>query len=342
MSTVASKIPTGTILPNILRPDHYVILNFIAAGGYGAVYKAKHIPTSNIVAIKIMQWEKLKRAYKSIFREVIILQQVRHPNVICCLDMFLIPRSGGSGEEFDLAIVMPYVANTLSTDFHATELVKNETMLVCELYYLLRGIDYYHKCGLIHRDLSHRNVLVSSTCHITFDLFVADFGLSRQNQHDNMDRSFYVTTRAYRAPEVILRHPTYSSKIDIWAVGCILARLLLGNSLFDIHPSVDPVTKVQRVQLVEAQIVSILSIVGDPSEEEVLEFVDSQGFRLLSKILARDGVQSMPSRVEDILRQNCQVPLPPCVLQEFIKLIQFCLAIGPSRRPTAEEILATF
>eukprot|EP00759_Apiculatamorpha_spiralis_P049483 PhF_6_TR44259/c1_g3_i1/m.68148/K04441/P38; p38 MAP kinase len=182
MSTVASKIPTGTILPNILRPDHYVILNFIAAGGYGAVYKAKHIPTSNIVAIKIMQWEKLKRAYKSIFREVIILQQVRHPNVICCLDMFLIPRSGGSGEEFDLAIVMPYVPCILSYEIDTDNPRWNEINFVSKLYYLPRGIDYYHKCGLIHRDLSHRNVLVNPITHTSenFDLFVADFGLSRQ------------------------------------------------------------------------------------------------------------------------------------------------------------------
>eukprot|EP00759_Apiculatamorpha_spiralis_P049484 PhF_6_TR44259/c1_g3_i1/m.68149 len=82
---------------------------------------------------------------------------------------------------------------------------------------------------------------------------------------------------------------------------------------------------------------SVLRIVGAPTAADLEDF-DEQSRLFLSD----ETIQCLPSRLEHELRTNCTIPFPPGVLDEIIALIQKCLAIGPSRRPTAEEILATF
>lgn len=77
-----------------------------------------------------------------------------------------------------------------------------------------------------------RNLLVNEDCHIK----IADFGLARLYDETNNTRitvmTEYVTTRWYRAPEIIVGWPTYSNAVDMWAVGCILAELLGRTPLF--------------------------------------------------------------------------------------------------------------
>lgn len=83
-----------------------------------------------------------------------------------------------------------------------------------------------HSCGILHRDLKPRNLLVNSNC----DLKICDFGLSRSNiaalVTTKAQLTDYIATRWYRAPEVILSQKQYTGAIDVWSVGCILAELI--------------------------------------------------------------------------------------------------------------------
>lgn len=97
----------------------------------------------------------------------------------------------------------------------------------------MRGLKYIHSAGVIHRDIKPQNLLVNKSC----DLKICDFGLAtvkNQNINKNYDLTNYVVTRWFRAPELLLKYQTksYTSQIDMWSVGCILAELYLKKVLF--------------------------------------------------------------------------------------------------------------
>ncbi|KAL0282313.1 UNVERIFIED_CONTAM: Cyclin-dependent kinase G-1 [Sesamum angustifolium] len=98
----------------------------------------------------------------------------------------------------------------------------------CMLKQLLEGVKFLHENGLMHRDLKPSNLLVNKMC----ELKICDFGLSRQLRSESGSCSPGVATLWYRAPEVLAGAETYSSAVDMWSVGCIMAEMLLKQVLF--------------------------------------------------------------------------------------------------------------
>jgi mitogen-activated protein kinase 7 len=102
------------------------------------------------------------------------------------------------------------------------------------VYQICRGMKWVHSANVLHRDLKPGNLLVNADC----ELKVCDFGLARAyspNDNDANSVGFmteYVTTRWYRAPEIMLSFQCYTKAIDVWSVGCIFAELLGGKPLF--------------------------------------------------------------------------------------------------------------
>ncbi|KAL8168430.1 UNVERIFIED_CONTAM: Mitogen-activated protein kinase 14 [Gekko kuhli] len=84
---------------------------------------------------------------------------------------------------------------------------------------------YIHSADIIHRDLKPSNLAVNEDC----ELKILDFGLAR---HTDDEMTGYVATRWYRAPEIMLNWMHYNQTVDIWSVGCIMAELLTGRTLF--------------------------------------------------------------------------------------------------------------
>jgi serine/threonine protein kinase len=126
------------------------------------------------------------------------------------------------------------VSELMETDL--TQVIKSNQPLSDEhiqffLYQTLRGLKYMHSAGILHRDLKPRNLLVNSNC----DLKICDFGLARAViplfQTQSAVMTDYIATRWYRAPEVILSWKKYSTAIDVWSVGCILAELITRKPL---------------------------------------------------------------------------------------------------------------
>ena len=102
---------------------------------------------------------------------------------------------------------------------------------------MIKGLSYIHKRGFFHRDLKPDNILIdqginneifqNGNCQIK----ISDFGLCREI-NSNPPYTEYIGTRWYRAPECILRKRSYSYKVDIFAVGCIMAELYNLSPLF--------------------------------------------------------------------------------------------------------------
>ena len=82
-----------------------------------------------------------------------------------------------------------------------------------------------HSAGVIHRDLKPSNILINENC----DLKICDFGLARVQE---AQMTGYVSTRYYRAPEIMLTWRRYNEKVDIWSAGCIFAEMIIGKPLF--------------------------------------------------------------------------------------------------------------
>ena len=86
---------------------------------------------------------------------------------------------------------------------------------------------YLHKCGIVHRDLKPSNICFSPE---TQEVKIIDFSLARESGLDNGDRTWYVQTRQYRAPELLLNSLRNTPKIDVWALGCIFYELMVYSS----------------------------------------------------------------------------------------------------------------
>ncbi|CAE7026240.1 MPK11, partial [Symbiodinium sp. KB8] len=134
-----------------------------------------------------------------------------------------------SGVDFkDLYIMTDLMETDLHRIIHSRQDLSDDHVQYF-VYQILRGLKFLHTSGVLHRDLKPSNILVNSNC----DLKICDFGLSRGVADEGEEElTAYVVTRWYRAPEIMLACKNYTSKVDVWAVGCIMAELVRRKVLF--------------------------------------------------------------------------------------------------------------
>lgn len=107
---------------------------------------------------------------------------------------------------------------------------------------------------LCHSDLKPQNLLFDSRSHV---VKLCDFGSAKMLVKGEPNVA-YICSRYYRAPELVFEATEYSSAIDIWSMGCVMAELLLGAPVFPGESGV-------------GQLIEIIKILGSPTREEVLE-----------------------------------------------------------------------
>ncbi|XP_039671420.1 serine/threonine-protein kinase MAK-like isoform X2 [Perca fluviatilis] len=200
--------------------NRYTTLKQLGDGTYGSVLLGKSNHTGELVAIKRMKrkfysWDECLN-----LREVKSLKKLNHANVVKLKEVIR--------ENDYLYFVFEYMKENLYQLMKEREdkmFSENEIRNI--LFQVLSGLAFVHKHGYFHRDMKPENLL----CMGPELVKIADFGLAREirSQPPYTD---YVSTRWYRAPEVLLKSNSYSSPIDIWAVGCIMAELYTLRPLF--------------------------------------------------------------------------------------------------------------
>uniref|UniRef100_A0A674PDU9 mitogen-activated protein kinase n=1 Tax=Takifugu rubripes TaxID=31033 RepID=A0A674PDU9_TAKRU len=203
-------------------PERYQNLSPVGSGAYGSVCSAFDVKAGLRVAVK-----KLSRPFQSIihakrtYRELRLLKHMKHENVIGLLDVFT---PATSLKEFtDVYLVTHLMGADLNNIVKCQKLTDDHVQFL--IYQILRGLKYIHSADIIHRDLKPSNLAVNEDC----ELKILDFGLAR---HTDDEMTGYVATRWYRAPEIMLNWMHYNMTVDIWSVGCIMAELLTGRTLF--------------------------------------------------------------------------------------------------------------
>lgn len=107
---------------------------------------------------------------------------------------------------------------------------------------MLKAVAYLHKRGYIHRDLKPENLVL-----LNEDLLkITDFGILKDKRAPGPFTE-YISTRWYRAPEIALRSNAYDEKVDMFAIGCIMAEMYMRAPLFPGTSELDQLTKIVKV-----------------------------------------------------------------------------------------------
>lgn len=199
----------------------YTKLEKLGEGNYGQVYKARDNQTDRIVALKKIKFDSEDDGVPSTaLREISVLQDIRHSNVVPLLDVIY-------GADH-LYLSFPFYDKDVRRYMDCV----GELHPMCVKYYvwqILAGLHHCHQHRILHRDLKPQNVLVNRSGHIT----LADFGLARTvAAPHNATITHEVATLWYRSPEILMGAHCYTAAMDMWSVGCMLAELTADMPLF--------------------------------------------------------------------------------------------------------------
>ncbi|CAD6197513.1 unnamed protein product [Caenorhabditis auriculariae] len=200
--------------------ETYEKLEKLGEGTYATVYRGRSLLTNKFVALKEIRLEQEEGAPCTAIREVSLLRNLRHANVVTLHDIIHTDRL--------LTLVFEYVDRDLKQYMDSFNDYLNMNNIRLFLVQLLRGLSYCHQRRVLHRDLKPQNLLITAKG----ELKLADFGLARAKSVPTKTYSNEVVTLWYRPPDVLLGSTDYSTHIDMWGVGCILFEMVTGRALF--------------------------------------------------------------------------------------------------------------
>ncbi|XP_059594211.1 serine/threonine-protein kinase MHK isoform X2 [Vitis vinifera] len=277
--------------------ERYRILKEVGDGTCGTVYKALNMETYEIVAVKKMKrkfffWEECMN-----LREVKSLRKLNHPNIIKLKEIVR--------ENNELFFIFEHMEYNLYQLMGEQKRPLSEEEIRSFMSQVLQGLAHMHKNGYFHRDLKPENLLVTNNV-----IKIADFGLAREVS-SMPPYTDYVSTRWYRAPEVLFQSSSYTPAIDMWAVGAILAELFTLCPIFPGESEID-------------QLYKICCVLGTPDWTIFSEATN------ISRLLSVSYSEILPANLSDII--------PNASLEATDLIMQLC-SWDPLGRPTAEQAL---
>ncbi|XP_015232232.1 cyclin-dependent kinase 17-like [Cyprinodon tularosa] len=200
--------------------ETYIKLDKLGEGTYATVFKGRSKLTDNLVALKEIRLEHEEGAPCTAIREVSLLKDLKHANIVTLHDIVHTDKS--------LTLVFEYLDKDLKQYMDDCGNILSMQNVKIFLFQILRGLAYCHRRKVLHRDLKPQNLLINDRG----ELKLADFGLARAKSVPTKTYSNEVVTLWYRPPDVLLGSSEYSTQIDMWGVGCIFYEMAAGRPLF--------------------------------------------------------------------------------------------------------------
>lgn len=281
--------------------EKYEKIAKIGEGSYGIVFKCRNRDNGQLVAIKkYLETEDDPLIKKIAMREIKMLKQLKHPNLINLIEVFRRKRK--------LHLVFEFCELTVLDILEKYPRGVPEAITKRIIWQTTNAVAFCHKHNCIHRDVKPENILLTRECVVK----LCDFGFARtlvpgENYTD------YVATRWYRAPELLVGDTHYGPAVDVWAIGCVTAELMRGEALWPGKSDVDQLYLIRRT-------------IGDLLPRHITIFRSNEFFA---------GVAIPDPDVIESLEQK----LPKHIDQAALELLQRTLDRDPSKRPTCEQLL---
>ena len=203
----------------------YELVSYLGEGGFGKVYRVKDKLTGTNRAMKIIHVKSTSSDHeKKISKEINILKELDHPNIMKVFEffcsknsIFIINELCTGGELFDKIIEVKHFSESVAANI---------------MRQLFSAVNFCHEHGVIHRDLKPENILIENSqekCKEYFQIKIIDFGTCEILKRNKMLKE-QIGTSFYIAPEVLRN--SYNEKCDLWSCGVILYILLSGSPPF--------------------------------------------------------------------------------------------------------------
>lgn len=287
-----------------------IIHKTLGSGSYGIVYLVQHnneiVARKDIIIRKESQYEK-----ESTEKEIILLKSFRDRNILIYKD-----------SKFDESTSTYHIYTEYLSDGDLLNLItkrKNENReftqenIISFLKDIVNGLKYIHSKKVIHRDLKPSNIFVASHG----ELVIGDFGLSLAGMNSD---NILAGTKCYMAPELLTSHPpAYSTKSDIFALGCILYELYCLNLLYPYKPkelifdqnySPNFLIRKQRIKIIEELIMKMIE--KDPFKRINIFEINNR----INKTLTRSS--SSPNISQNINIQSQNITNNPFIIAHQI------------------------
>jgi len=305
----------------------------VGRGTYGHVYKAKRKDGSDPKEYALKQIEGSGLSM-SACREIALLRELKHPNVINLQRVFL------SHTDRKVWLLVDYSEHDLwhIIKYHRAAKANKKPVMVHKgmvkslLYQILDGIHYLHSNWVLHRDLKPANILVMGDGPERGRVKIADMGFARlfnSPLKPLADLDPVVVTFWYRATELLLGARHYTKAIDIWAIGCIFAELLTSEPIF--HCRQEDIKTSNPYH--HDQLDRIFNVMGFPQEKDWEDIRKMPEHPTLLKDFKRSNYGNC-SLVKYMDRHRIKPD------SKAFQLLQKLLIMDPTKRITSEAAMA--